>query len=238
MCWSIEATGGMVALGVAGAVVSWWRRDASAIPLTILFFAAMEALQLWGYLVIDQCGTPSNQAATALSMLHIVIQPIFINAFLLAFLRPEASPQLRRRVMRWATIASGLMLLQLVPWPWTGACELGRPLCGTPLCTVTGTWHLGWTVPYSDLFEAADRVLGTNFGFPAYVLAVFVMPLFYGAWRFTLFHALIGPVAANLLTRNPNEAPAVWCLTSIFIATVVLVPGARTLFGARKPAAA
>jgi hypothetical protein len=228
----------MAAAGVAAAAISTWRRDPAAIPLTLLFFAAMEGLQLAGYTVIDQCGTPANRATAALSMLHIVLQPIVINAFLLAFLRPDASPKLRRRVMRWAAIGSGLMLLQLVPWPFAGPCELGRPLCGTALCTVSGNWHQGWTIPYNDLFEAADRLMHSNFGFPTYVLAVFVMPLFYGAWRFALFHALAGPIAANLLTDNPNEAPAIWCLTSVFIAAVVLVPGARRLFGARSPAAA
>lgn len=238
MCWGIEATGGMIAVGVAGAAISWSRGDPRAIPLTLLFFAVMEGLQLAGYTVIDQCGTPANQIVTALSMVHIVIQPIMVNAFMLAFLRPDMNAQGRRRVMRWATIASALMLLQLVPWPFAGACELGRPLCGTALCTVSGNWHLAWTVPYTDLFDVTDRVLGTNFGFPTYVLAVFVMPLFYGAWRFALFHALVGPVAANLLTDNPNEAPAVWCLTSVFILGVALLPGARRLFDARSPAAA
>jgi hypothetical protein len=45
-------------------------------------------------------------------------------------------------------------------------------------------------------------------------------------------------VAANLLTANPNEAPAIWCLVSVLILGVVLVPGGRRVFAARGAAPA
>jgi hypothetical protein len=238
MCWGIEVTTGMAVAGVAAAALTARRGKPAAVPLTFLFFAAMEGLQLSGYMVIDQCGTPANQWVTALSMLHITLQPIVINAFMLAWLYPGATDRTRRTVMGLAMLASALMLVQMIPWPGLPRCTVGQPLCGEVLCTVSGNWHLAWTLPYSDIFGAPDRWLGTNFGFPAYVLAVFVLPLFYGLWRFALFHALIGPIAANLLTQNPNEAPAIWCLVSVLILGVVLAPGARQLFGARTPAPA
>jgi hypothetical protein len=228
----------MALAGVAAAALTARRGDPVAVPLTFLFFAAMEGLQLAGYMVIDQCGTPANRTVTALSMLHIALQPIVINAFMLAWLAPSADDGTRRWVMRLAILGSALMLVQMVPWPGLPRCAIGQPLCGEILCTVSGSWHLAWTLPYSDIFGAPDRWLGTNFGFPTYVLAVFVMPLFYGLWRFALFHALVGPVAANLLTRNPNEAPAIWCLVSVQILAVVLIPGARRLFSAGPPAPA
>ncbi|MDP3263904.1 MAG: DUF5765 domain-containing protein [Tabrizicola sp.] len=238
MCWGIEATAGMIVVGVAVAGASAWRGDPVAVPLTVVFFAGMEVLQLAGYMVIDQCGTPANEAVTALSMLHIALQPIVINLFLLAWLRPDISDRDRRRVMILASVASVLMVIQMLPWPGLDRCDIGQPLCGELLCTASGTWHLAWTLPYSDIFAGPDRWLGTNFGFPAYVLAVFVMPLFYGLWRFVLFHALVGPIASNLVTDNPNEAPAIWCLVALLIIGVVLVPGARGLFSARRAAPA
>lgn len=233
MCWGIEVTGAMVALGVGGAAISWRREDPAALPLTMLYFAGMEGLQLAGYLVIDRCGTPQNQAVTALSMLHIILQPVVLTLFMLAAFRPDMGGKGRAWIIGLSILASAVMLAQMVPWPWTTGCTSGRPLCGTVLCTVSGTWHLAWDVPYGNLLETVDLAVGTNFGFPSYFLAVFVMPLFYGAWRFALFNMLVGPVASNLLTRDPNEAPAVWCLTAIFILGVVLMPGARQLFGAR-----
>lgn len=238
MCWGVEVTAGMVGLGTAAAVLSARRGDPAAVPLTFLYFAVMEGLQLAGYSVIDQCGTPANRAVTALSMLHIALQPVVINAFLLAWLRPGSSAWTRGWVMGLATLASVLILVQMLPWPGLQSCEPGRPLCGEVLCTVSGNWHLAWTLPYSDLFSGPDRWLGTNFGFYPYVLAVFLMPLAYGLWRFALFHALVGPVAANLLTTNQNEAPAIWCLVSVLILIVGVLPGARRFFAARGDAPA
>jgi hypothetical protein len=228
----------MTVAGVAAAAYSARRGDPAAVPLTFLFFAAMEGLQLAGYRVIDQCGTPANQWVTGLSMLHIALQPIVINAFMLAWLASGATGRTKRTVMGLAVLATALMLVQMVPWPGLPRCTPGQPLCGEVLCTVSGTWHLAWTLPYSDIFAGPDRWLGTNFGFPTYVLAVFVLPLFYGLWRFALFHALVGPIAANLLTQNPNEAPAIWCLVSVLIVGVVLIPGARRFFGAHPAAPA
>jgi len=238
MCWGIEVTAGMAAAGVAAAGLTARRGDPAAVPLALLYFAAMEGLQLAGYLVIDQCGTPVNRTLTALSMLHIALQPIVINAFMLAWLCPGATRRTRRTVMALSLLATLLVAVQMVPWPGLDLCATGQPLCGEVLCTVSGTWHLAWTLPYSDVFAGPDRWLGTNFGFPFYVLAVFVLPLFYGLWRFVLFHALVGPVAANLLTRNPNEAPAIWCLVSVLILAVVLIPAARRFFSAGAPAPA
>ena len=238
MCWGIEVTAGMTAVGVAGAVLTARRGDPAAVPLTLLYFAVMEGLQLAGYMVIDQCGTPANRAVTGLSMLHIALQPVVINAFMLAWLAPGLGAAARRRVMGLAVAASVLILLQMLPWPWFDACAIGQPFCGEVLCTVSGNWHLAWTLPYTDVLSGPDRWLGTNFGFPTYVLAVFVMPLFYGAWRFALFHALVGPVAANLLTSNVNEAPAIWCIVSVLILGIVLIPGARRLFAAGRSAPA
>jgi hypothetical protein len=55
-----------------------------------------------------------------------------------------------------------------------------------------------------------------------YVLAGFVVPVLYGSWRFTIYHILMGPFLAKLLTDNPNEWPAVWCLLSIGLLLIVV----------------
>ena len=229
MCFGIGVTATMVALGLGGAALTWRRGEPAASPLTLAFFAGMEGLQLAGYLVIDQCGSPANCTVTALSMGHILIQPIVISAFMLALARPEATAALRRWVLGLSALASAVMVVQMLPLPGLGTCLPGQPLCAAELCTVSGTWHLGWQVPYNGLLSGAEAALGTNFGFPTYMLAVFVMPFFYGAGRFALLHLAVGPVAANLLTRNPHEVPAVWCLFSVAILLVVLVPALRRL---------
>lgn len=227
MCWGIEATSAMMVVGAAGAVVTRARGDAAGIPFALGYFAVMEGLQLAGYLVIDQCGSPTNRAITQLSMLHIAFQPLVINAFMLALVTGGVARRVWWRAMGLAALASGVILLQLLPLPQAGPCAPGHALCGEAWCTRSGEWHLAWDVPYNGLLVPLDRALGTGMAFPSYLLAVFVLPLFYGAWRFALLHLAIGPVLAFNLTSDANEAPAIWCLASVLILLAGLSPAFR-----------
>lgn len=227
MCWSAEATGAMIALGAVASTITYRRGDAPAIWLTFGFFTLMEALQLWGYGVVDQCGTPANRTVTVLSYLHIAIQPFFINAFTM-----ELVPQpVKRRARFWVygacAVSTSVMLAQLVPSEALGTCLAGEPLCGERWCTVSGDWHIAWDVPYNGLLLPLERALGINAGFPSYMIVAFLIPLLYGAWRFVIVHALSGPILAAALTTNPNEMPAIWCLFSITILLIGLSPAIR-----------
>jgi len=122
------------------------------------------------------------------------------------------------------------MLMQLYPFAWAGECAPGSNLCADRLCTVSGDWHLAWDLPYNGLMVPLEQAIGTTLGFPSYILAAFALPLLYGAWRFSLFHLLVGPVAAGLLTAKPNEVPAIWCLFSIAIILIALSPAIRKRF--------
>ncbi len=218
-----------------GATVYAARKGApTVIPLTLGYFTAMEALQVAGHLVVDQCGTAVNQAVTLLSFFHIAFQPFFINA-LAMYLIPEAVAQrIRPGVYVLCGISAALMLLQLHPLASMGSCRIGQPLCGSDLCLRNGTWHIAWDIPYNGLLVAIDEVTGLNWGFPSYVLTAFTLPLIYGAWRFVLFHALAGPILANLITRAVNEAPAIWCLFSIAIIAIAVFPGLRSLLRSKS----
>jgi hypothetical protein len=216
----------MTGLGAAATFATWRRGDPAGIWATMGYFTAMEALQAWGYAVVDQCGTPGNTSVTLLSYLHIAFQPIMINAFCLAIMGPSIPARTQQRVYALASLASLFMLARLIPADWTGTCLPGTPLCGPGYCTITGSWHIGWQVPLNDLFGQITG-LGLSGQFPDYLLASFVLPLFYGAWRFVLFHALFGPILASLLTSNPNEFPAIWCLFSIGLLLVGLSPVLR-----------
>lgn len=224
MCWSAAASVAMVGAGAAATVVTARRGMPLPVPLALGYFTVMEALQAAGYAVVDECASPANQSLTLLSYLHIAFQPLIINAFALELVSPEA----RRRAAPWAYGASALsvvvMLMQLYPLDWAGPCRPGATLCAERLCLVSGTWHIAWDIPYNGLMIPFEDWLGTGGSFPTYLVAVFVVPLAYGAWRFVLFHLLAGPVLATLLTSNPNEMPAVWCLFSIGILLIGLSP--------------
>jgi hypothetical protein len=80
-------------------------------------------------------------------------------------------------------------------------------------------------------------IFGVPGQFPSYILAVFALPLLYGAWRFVLFHLSVGPLLALTLTDDSNEMPAIWCLFSIGILLVALSPTIRRrVFGGRPVA--
>ncbi len=222
MCWSETASVAMVALGGAATAVTYLRGEPKGVWLTLCYFTAMEALQATGYAVVDQCGTTANGTIALLSYLHIAFQPIFINLFALAIAPVEVSRQMRRVVLGLAGLASALLVMQLLPLEALGRCAPGSVLCGPAFCVISGEWHIGWQVPMNAFPQA--------FGLPVflpYLLAAFVLPLLYGAWRFVLFHAAAGPILASMLTDNPNEWPAVWCLFSIGLILIALSPAIR-----------
>lgn len=227
MCFSVSVTVGTVLLGTVATAVALGRGHPPAVPLVLGYFTLMEALQLVGYAVLDDCSSPANQVVTFLSFLHIVAQPFVINAFALELVPAAAKLRARPWVYAACAVSATVMLLQAHPFDWAGGCRPGTPLCGVALCTVAGHWHLAWLVPYNGLLVPLEALIGVHFGFPTYVLAVFVLPVLYGAWRFTLFHLLAGPVLAALLTTDPNELPAIWCLFSVGIVLFALSPWVR-----------
>jgi len=220
----------MVGVGAVATGVAAWRGQSPAIWITIGYFTVMEALQAFGYAVVDQCGTPSNKAITLLSYLHIVFQPFFINAFAMELVPGPVKVRLRRSVYLCCAASSAVMLAQLIPFEWAGICRPGDALCGSTLCLVSGEWHIAWNIPYNGLLHPLEDALGIHAGFPTYMLAAFILPLVYGAWRFVIFHAIMGPILASALTANPNEAPAIWCLFSIGILLIGLSPLIRRRF--------
>jgi hypothetical protein len=235
MCWSAGASVAMVGAGGAAMAFTFARGDQKAIWLTLGYFTLMEGLQAAGYAVVDECGTPANRSITLLSYLHIAFQPLVINAFCMALAPRPVSLRLRRAVYVAAGLATAALLVRLVPADAFGQCRAGDVLCGARLCLVSGSWHIGWELPLNDL----PRQLGLPATFPAYLLGVFVLPLVYGAWRFVAFHALAGPMLAGILTGDPNEMPAIWCLFSIGIILIALIPRIRYgLMGAAGPARA
>jgi hypothetical protein len=123
------------------------------------------------------------------------------------------------------------MLVQLYPFPWANSCALGKILCSDRLCSVSGQWHIAWDVPYNSIGDFNYNIPVLKSGFYTYTLTMFVLPVLYGSWRITLYHILLGPVPALLLTDNLNEFAAVWCLVSIgFLLIVAKTPIRKILY--------
>lgn len=230
MCWSMTASVTMVAAGTAATAITIYRKEPAAISIALGYFTIMEALQAASYLVINDCGGRANQTITLLSFLHIILQPFVINAFAMQLVPQAVRQRVRRAVFALCGLSAGVMLLQQIPIQALGTCRPGDVLCGLRLCLSSGEWHIAWDIPYNGLMVPVDTFLGTHSAFPTYLLTVFVLPVFYGAWRFSLMHLLLGPLLAGYLTGNPNEWPAVWCLFSIGILVIGLSPWIRRRF--------
>lgn len=232
MCFSLGATVAMAGIGAVATAVTIRRREPPAIPAALAWFTLMEILQVLGYLVVDRCGDPLNQTSALLSYLHIAFQPFFVNAFAMELVPRAVRARMRVAVFLCCGVSAAVMLLQVWPFEWAGQCRAGSVLCGSPLCTVSGEWHIGWAIPANDLLGALAVLPWLGSGFPTYVMTVFLLPLAYGAWRFVLFHALVGPILAWQLTASPHEAPAIWCLFSVGIVLIALSPWVRRRFEA------
>ncbi len=206
MCWSGEASLGVATLGVSGAL--WARSRGTPVGRwgTVLYFSAMELLQAATYVVIDRCGLPANQWLTRLSYAHIAFQPILINLLAMSMIPSERARRLRRWVLALCGVGAAVMLSKLYVPTAASACDPRvLPLCGADTCSFRGDWHIAWRL-YLNAFDGS---------FLCYFIPAFWLPLFYGSWRWTLYHLLVGPVPAFFLTSNKDEMPAIWCLTSI-----------------------
>lgn len=206
MCWSGEASLTVATIGVAGAFWARSRGSPNGRWGTVLYFSGMELLQAATYMVIDRCGLPANQWLTRLSYAHIAFQPFFINLLAMSFLPSEKARRLRGWAFAICGVGAAAMLSKLYVPSAAWACDASViPICGTNTCSYSGDWHIAWRL----YLNAVDG------SFLCYFIPAFLLPLFYGAWRWTLYHFIVGPLAAFFMTSNKDEMPAIWCLTSI-----------------------
>ena len=219
MCWSGEASAALATVGIVSTAYAAYKKEPPEIYLPLAYFSLMEMLQAYTYTVINHCGLVGNQVATLLGYLHIAFQPFFINMMGMYFIPPKVREKIQEGVYTLCFVFAILMLIRLYPLPSVPMCRVGTLLCGTTLCSVSGNWHIAWNVPYNNLFGNA----------PLYALIGLVLPIIYGSWRASIYSFVAGPILAYLLTNNPNEQPAVWCLLSIGLLLVVVKTRVRDM---------
>lgn len=236
MCWSGEASAVLATVGLGATGYALYKKTPADVCVPLGYFSLMELLQAFTYTVINQCGDTLNQVATLLGYLHITFQPFFINMISLHFVPREVQLRVRWPVYTLCFVCAIIMLLTMYPLPNVGECHWGRPLCGRPLCSVSGNWHIAWQVPlngWNELLNFDFKPFVKNIYAP-YLMMAFLVPALYGSWRLTLYQALVGPVLAKMLTNNPNEWPAIWCLLSIGILLVVVKTRLRQIMYVRS----
>ena len=227
MCWSGEASGVLATIGLATAVYVARKGESKELWIPLTYFALMELLQAATYVYIDLCDNPNNQVLTLLGYLHIAFQPFFVNMVAMYFIPEEVKLKIRTTVYTICAVGTVAMLIKMFPFGgWAGECIEGlEGFCGPHVCSVSGDWHIAWQMPLNGLMSSPVSWLpGFDYGLHgfAYILVAFYVPFIYGSWRFVGFHYLVGPVISDLLTNDPNEYAAVWCLFSIALCVSVI----------------
>jgi len=213
MCWSFGASAIIAILGLVISLYLAFKKRSPLLWIPIGYFSLMEIIQAVSYLYLNNCNSPANQLLTFLSYIHIVFQPFFVNMITMYFIPKKARDKIYGYVYALCFIFAVLMLIKLYPFEWASSCIQGvEPMCGINLCSVSGNWHLAWDIPLN----------GLSMGW-VYGVAVFILPLIYGSWRVVLYLLLSGPILVYFLTNNINERPAVWCLFSIALLTVMFI---------------
>jgi hypothetical protein len=214
MCWSFGASMFFAVIGILVASFLIYKKESKLLWIPILYFALMEFLQFLTYFVINLCHLPSNQILTLLGYIHIAFQPFFISMFTLYFIPEHVREKIKTYVYFICFICTVLILIKLYPFAWAGSCIPGiDAMCGSDLCSYSGSWHLAWSIPYNGIGYSVLMI---------YMFAAFLVPLIYGAWKISLLHLILGPSLSILLAKSPNEWPAVWCLFSIGLLLVAI----------------
>lgn len=226
MCWSGEASAVLATVGFSTAAYVAYKGESKELWIPLTYFACMELLQAATYIYINLCDAPPNQILTLFGYIHIAFQPFFVNMVAMYFIPQEVKQKIQIYVYVLCGIATIAMFTKMYPFAWAGKCIIGvEGFCGDQVCSVSGAWHIAWQLPLNGLMSPyADNPYAYAYGMHvfAYTLSSFYLPILYGSWRFVGFHYLIGPFISDVLTSDPNEYAAVWCLFSIALCVSVI----------------
>lgn len=238
MCWSGEASGALAAVGLGTAYYVARKGEPKELWIPLVYFSLMELLQAVTYVYINLCDKPENQILTLFGYLHIAFQPFFANMVAMYFIPERVKERISTAVYGICALGALIILVKMYPFDWAGQCKIGTEgFCGPRTCSVSGVWHIAWQMPLNGLMsEPVDWLFGFKWGLHslAYILVAFYMPVIYGSWRFVAFHYLVGPYISDVLTDNPNEYAAVWCLFSIALCMSVIKTPIRKYLHVRK----
>lgn len=202
MCFSKNIS---LIIGTMGLISSTYFKNKYA-SIGIFYFALMEILQFFQYMVIDKCKNKYNKFLTIIGYIHICFQPLFFNIWLYAFMKKPNFIFLYLFFVAGLLMASRLLFVKD-----DELCDIhNEPLCGKQTCAKSGNKHIAWDVRL--------RAPGVGWFTPSIGLHFFlwVIPVLISfELKPILAMLLTGPYLGILLTKNKNEQPSIWCYTVI-----------------------
>ncbi len=211
MCWSATASIAATTVGAVATGYAAHKKVPKERAFALGYFTLMELIQALSYIWIGRCDMTGNTLLTYLGYAHIAFQMPVASMFMFSYVSVAVRKKWQRPVMIAAFAGTVMFLTKMIaPIAWDAPqqlmCRIGvDPLCGEKACSYMGNWHLAWRLPLLQLGLSQYY----------YFLIVFIVPMFYGNWRLSLYHFVLGPFLAFLTTTNHDEVPAIWCLFSI-----------------------
>ena len=223
MCFSQEMSGAFALLGLFLAYYVYSRTSNYELASGVFYFFLMEFLQFWQYFWIDDCNSKVNQVLTVLGYAHICGQPYFTHVINCALTK---NPNLRNHeykiVKRMALVGGAWLFSRYILTHFYGYTadvsgyhpETGGKstewLRGEKLCTLSGKFHLAWSVPMTDV----------SYWTPSAQIHSFLMfaPFFIMKRNMIIqgvFLFAFGPYLATYFTSNLMEQASIWCFFSI-----------------------
>lgn len=252
MCFSMEWSLFFSVVGLLSAAFVYKRTSNTQLLSGILFFCAMEILQVFQYLWIDQCELQVNKVLTLVGFAHICLQPLFTHVINSSLTRSKTLLSQYKIIYRLCVL-SGMMLFSRYllaefggpTWvkqpvissydnftgiaPPENGCETAEWLRGSELCTYSGKYHLAWSVPMADATYWVPAASTHSFMMfaPFFVLKwdranSLKEYLFRGMAIQGFFLWLAGPYLASWITPNLQEQASIWCFFSIAQITIML----------------
>ena len=215
MCFSQNIS---LVIGVSGILASLYFYNNKNIyaAIGIGYFAFMEILQFFQYMVINQCDNDYNKLLTNIGYIHICFQPLFFNLWLFEF---TTKPNF---IFIYMSFIAGLLLASRLFFVKDNELCDGEnePLCGNNTCSFSGQRHIAWNL---RLRAAGKYWFTPSIGLHFFMWVVPVITIF----QLKPFLAMLitGPYLGYFLTNNIHEQPAIWCYTAIaqMILTFLLV---------------
>lgn len=203
-----------------------WQR--TRIASFFIYFASMEILQFFQYLVINDCESKMNIFLTILGFVHICFQPLVTNIAFSA-IDPKNLDQQREEtwwfVIKFCAVTGFFMSIRIVvpllsdnydSFLLFAKCGIdSEAVCAERSCTTMGAYHLRW----------AWKLLRPTYTFPNVAMHFFTMffpALLLGMWIQSIVLFMSGPVLATCFSgkADDGERAAIWCFFSIAEASI------------------
>jgi hypothetical protein len=199
--------------GIMGLILTkimWTKTNNKYKTLLVFYFTIMELLQYFQYFYIDQCDSSMNIFLTFLGYLHICFQP-FILHLGNGYSDDKVIFEQNKIVIKLCFIVGLSLLTRFFISPWTNNFGCNTEwVRGEKLCTVSGKYHLAWSIPMYESTYFVPGVFIHNF----FMIAPFFVLKNY-SWIMGVLLFLTGPLLASIITENLQEQASIWCFFSI-----------------------